>query len=244
MTTRVEKAQAQAEKELRRLAPDLPSGAPDDRFDRENAFQLYATFCGDVERTAHALGIQPVDVCRVADEGAWSERLRAIFALKKSTKPGDLERGLNRAMNFVQAQRMRLFIGRLLKKFSMMDETELDNWLFSTVERHEKGENGATIIERKINTKSISDLAAAMEKCHQMSYAALNDTASERVNRGDEQERETSATELHQQLAQAMGQAAGDQSPRAKLFDEQLKVGQDLQERQQLQAQLDKALDQ
>lgn len=245
--TRVAQAQAKAEQKLRELAPDLPSGGATDRFDRENAFQLYATFCGDVERTAHSLGVQPVDVCRMADEGTWAERLRAIFALKKSTKPGDLERGLNRAMNFVQAQRMRLFIGRLLKKFSMMDETELDNWLFSTVERREgKGDNIAVITERKINTKSISDLAAAMEKCHQMSYAALNDTASERVKRGEDASNEPSATELHQALSDAMAVAAGDKSPRAKLFDEQLQVGQDLQEKreqQELQKQLQTALE-
>ncbi len=241
-TSRVAVAQAKAEEKLRELAPDLPSGSPSDRFDRENAFQLYATFCGDVERTAHALGVTPVDVLRIADEGQWAERLRSIFVLKKSTKPGDLERGLNRAMNFVQAQRMRLFIGRLLKRFSTMDETEMDNWLFTTIERREKA-TGDVLVERKINTKSISDLAAAMEKCHQMSYAALNDTASERVSRGDEAERETSATDVHTALAEAMAAAAGDKSPRAQLFDEQLRTGQELQDRKQLGAELSKALD-
>lgn len=232
-TTRVSKAQVQAEKKLRELAPDLPSGEAQDGFDRENAFQLYATFCGDVERTAHALGVQPVDVLRMADHGNWTEKLRAIFALKKSAKPGDLERGLNRAMNFVQAHRMRLFIGRMLKKFAMMDETALDNWLFSTVERREgKGADAEIILERKVNTKPISDLAAAMEKCHQMSYAALNDTASERVKRGEDASTESSATELHQALAEAMTVAQGDQSPRARLFDEQVKASQDIVEEQ------------
>lgn len=237
MSTRVDKAKVAAEAGIRALVSDLPSGTPEDQFDRESAFQLYANFCGDVERTSHALGLQPIDICRMADEGKWAERLRAIFALKKSVKPGDLERGLNRAMNFVQAQRMRLFIGRLLKRFSTMDEDELNSWLFTTTERIEKA-SGDKLVERKINTKSIADLSAAMEKCHQMSYAALNDTASERVKRGDEAERETSATEVHQALAEAMAVAQGDNSPRAQLFDEQLRNGQELQARKQLNAEL------
>ncbi len=242
--TRADQMKQRAEKAFRAVASDLPAGAPGDSFDIENAFQLYATFAGDVERTAHALGVKPIDVLRLADEGNWSERLRAIFTLKKSTKPGDLERGLNRAMNFVQAHRMRLFIGRMLKKFSMMDENELDDFFFTVTERPDK-QAGGVIVERKINTKAISDLAAAMEKCHQMSYSALNDTASERVNRGDEQERETSATEVHQALAEAMQAAQGDQSPRARLFAEQLKTGEDIRAQQeQAKKQLDTELGQ
>jgi hypothetical protein len=62
------------------------------KFDIEQAFQLYATFCGDVERTAHALNVSPVDVLRTADEERWSERLKSILELKKSARPGDIVR--------------------------------------------------------------------------------------------------------------------------------------------------------
>ena len=39
--------------------------------DREQVFLLFATFAGDVEKTAHAAGIRAVDVLRVADEEGW-----------------------------------------------------------------------------------------------------------------------------------------------------------------------------
>ena len=55
--------------------------------DRENAFLLYATFCGDIERTAHALNVPAVAVLKVADEEGWQTRLGPIIALKKSTRP-------------------------------------------------------------------------------------------------------------------------------------------------------------
>lgn len=212
-----------AEKLIKRAqVPGLPV---DEAFDRENAFMLYANFCGDAERTAHALGVSAVEVLRMADDSAWTERLRAILALKRSTKPGDLERGLNRAMNFVQASRMRLFVGRLLKRFALMTDEELESYCLSSIEKMDKTVGGI-VMERKINMKAFSDLAAAMEKCHLMSYAALNDTTGERTRRGEEAEREVSATEVHQAIADAMARVAEDKSPRAILFDEQIREGQ------------------
>jgi hypothetical protein len=59
--------------------------------DRENAFLLYATFTGDLERTAHALNVRACDVLLMADEEKWNEKLKPILDLKKSTKPGDIE---------------------------------------------------------------------------------------------------------------------------------------------------------
>jgi hypothetical protein len=45
-----------------------------------------------------------------------------------------------------------------------------------------------------------------MEKCHAMSYAALNDTVGERKERGDEPEAHKSAAEMHLNITRAMEQ--------------------------------------
>lgn len=54
--------------------------------DRENAFMLYATFTGDLVRTAASLGVRPMDVLRVAQEEEWDEKLKPILELAKSAK--------------------------------------------------------------------------------------------------------------------------------------------------------------
>jgi hypothetical protein len=191
------------------------------KFDIEQAFQLYATFCGDVERTAHALNVSPVDVLRTADEERWSERLKSILELKKSARPGDIERGINRALNFVQAHKMRLFVERLLKKFSTLTDEELENFCFS-VTTDEDGN-----VNRKLVTRPFADLATAMEKCQALTYQALNDTATERVKR-DEHQDHGSAGSLHAALAEAMSKVRGSQTPRAALFEAQLQQAQDI----------------
>ena len=60
--------------------------------DRENAFLLFATFCGDVERTAGALNISGASVLKMAEDEGWLRKLHGIIELRKSNKPGDVER--------------------------------------------------------------------------------------------------------------------------------------------------------
>ena len=97
-----------------------PEDAQEVVFDREQAFLLYATFCGDLEKTAHALNVRPVEVLRMVDEEGWNERLKAILELKKSGRPGDIERAINRALNFVMAHKFRLFLERVLFRLTGM----------------------------------------------------------------------------------------------------------------------------
>src|SRR5688572_19577276 len=124
--------------------------------DRENAFMLYATFTGDLVRTAASLGVRPMDVLRVAQEEEWDEKLKPILELAKSAKPGDIERAINRALNFVQSHRMRMIIERVIKRLTAMTPEELDEYLFTS----STAKDGSEI--SKLSTRALADLASAL----------------------------------------------------------------------------------
>lgn len=189
----------------------------DIELDREQAFLLYAAFCGDIVRTAHSLDIPEAAVLRMADEEGWQNKLGPILALKKSTRPGDVERGVNRALNFVQAHKMRLFVQRVINRVSSMNDTELNEYLFQ--ETHSK--NGDT--SKKMTTRAIADLAVALEKAQALTYQALNDSAPERAKRKElEGDDNVSAGDLHAQISAGLAAVRASASPRAQLFDAQL----------------------
>lgn len=193
--------------------------------DRENAFLLYAAFTGDLERTAHALGIRTIDVLNIANEDHWGEKLKGILDLKKTGKPGDIERAMNRALNFVQAHRMRLIIERAIRKLSSMTDEELEEYLFTD---QTSGDKPMTV--KRLTTRPLADLAAAIEKCHAMSYAALNDTTQERVKRDNLGKDEVAAGEMHVQMARAMSEAGKSKSIPAQLLDAQLAIAATISE--------------
>lgn len=197
--------------------------------DRENAFLLYATFCGDIVRTAHALGIQPASVLAMVDEEKWNDRLKTILELKKSGKPGDLERAINRALNFVQAHKMRLFLERIISRLSLMNQEEMETYMFpeETLVGLKAEERATRKPQRRLSTRPLADLASALEKVHQLAYQALNDTTSERVKRKEETGSD-SASDLHAKIAAAMGKVGEGASIRAKLFDAQVEHAQSL----------------
>ncbi len=219
----VAQGKKRAERALRALNQDVPgvNGYPDVKFDREQAFVLYATFSGDVEKTAFALGADRLEVIATANAGKWQERLEAIFKLKQIGRPGDIERGINRANNFAQASRMRLFFEKLVHRLYTMTDEELDEYCFSRIETTDKA--GNVTVERKLNTRPFADFASALEKVHSMTYAALGDTAGERTRRaGLEEDRHIDTKDIHAAIADAVSKAAGDASPRALMFEEQL----------------------
>jgi hypothetical protein len=198
-----------------------PEDAQEVVFDREQAFLLYATFCGDLEKTAHALNVRPVEVLRMVDEEGWNERLKAILELKKSGRPGDIERAINRALNFVMAHKFRLFLERVLFRLTGMNETEFEEHLLMS-----QTKEGASF--PKLSTRALADLASAMEKAQAMTYHALNDTAPERVKRKVAEDDSTAGGELHARIAEAMAQVKLSRTPRAALFDAQVSKGNQL----------------
>lgn len=194
-------------------------------FDRGQAFLIYATFTGDIERTAVALNVSPVAVLRVADEENWAEKLKPILELKKSNKPGDMERAINRALNFVQAHKFRMFLERIILRITDMPADEFEKYLLSDAYVNSRG----NVVDSKFNTRALADLASAMEKCHAMTYSALNDTAPERARRKTDTDSQNAA-DFHVKLADAMQKAAASNTPRVKLLEAQILVGDKLRE--------------
>lgn len=186
--------------------------------DRSQAFLVYASFCGDIERTAHALELTPVQVLRVVDEENWTARLKPILELKKSGKPGDLERAMNRALNFVQAHRMRLIVERAIKHFTGMDEQTFSEMMANGTRFTKDGQPALL----KMSTRAIADLASALEKAHAMTYQALGDTSQERMRANAPAQAGDSYADMHAQIAQAMAKAGQSTTPRALLLDAQL----------------------
>jgi len=178
------------------MMPDVVA-APE-RVDDEQLFQLFAIYCGDVKRCALAANLDEATVEAKALVGGWRDKIKILIDLKTSSRPGDGERGINRAVNFVQAHRWRNHLQRVMNKLINMGDEELDEMICSvTVDK-------AGNVSKKLNTRAFADLSSAMEKCHAMSYSALNDTATERRERGDEPDENKTATAVHMNITRAM----------------------------------------
>jgi hypothetical protein len=187
--------------------------------DREQCFLLYACFLGDATKTAHACGLRPTDILKVAEDEGWDSRLKAIIELKKSSKPQDVERAINRAINFTMAHRMRLLVERVLHELAGMTTDQLKQYIFTD----HSPKTGVPF--SKLSTRALADLAVALEKAQALSYLALSDTAADRTRRKESADGEGgSAGELHARIAEAMARVKDSNSPRALLLDAQLEV--------------------
>lgn len=192
-----------------------------DEIDAESAFQVYAQLTGDVEKAAHALGISPAQVIEMASSLGWQERLKTIFELKKSNKPGDVEKAINRAVNFVQAHRYRIVLERITNRLYAMSADELVGEI-TTVSYDKDGNE----VKRVINTRILADLATALEKVQQLTYAALVDTSSDRSKRKAESDDQSdvSLQSIHSVISQAMSDTQN--SVRREEFSQRLKQAQ------------------
>jgi hypothetical protein len=175
--------------------------------------------CGDFERTAHALHVEAAFVFELAREGQWQERLQAILQLKKSKRPGEVERAINRALNFAQAQEMRKLLFRMMQNLAGMTNKELVEFCISTVKT--TNADGTVTEERRLATRPFADLASGLAKVHMMSYYALTDTAAERSKRSQEDPEGPSAAQIDAAIREAIRKAAGPCSTEAKLVAEQ-----------------------
>ncbi len=192
--------------------------------DVDQAFMLYAAFCGDIAKTAHSSGLPREQIEALALEHGWPERIEGLVGLTKGTVPGDVERGINRAINFVQAHRCRLFIEgvmRALAKECVDDKSALDQFTTEKLNRH--GE----IVERQFSARAIADLASAMEKIHWMTYQALNDSPQERAKRVEKPSDDTAQSDIHARIAATLAKMRSN-SPKAQLEDAQVELASHL----------------
>lgn len=209
------------------MDPQMPDPSQIE-LNREQVFLLYATFAGDVVRTAHAAGVRPVDVLKIAEEEGWATKLAPIIELQKSQRPGDVERAINRALNFAQCHRMRLFLEKVLNRVCGMSEEELREYIFTSKDAKTNKEGVVTQPGAKVlSTRALADLATALEKVQAMTYQALQDTANDRSRRKEQTSDDgADAGMLHARIAKAMAEVKSSSTPRAMLFDAQLTLAQ------------------
>lgn len=163
------------------------------KLDVAQIFLCYMAVIGDVPKTAAALDLDPALVEHLAEKHGWKEKVRRISIMSKSEKPGDWERAQNRALNFVQAHRIRQVIDRVILHFQGMDVEALIEALSS---RDARG-------SVHVSSKFFADLTAASERVHQMSYYALGDTVKERESQPKDADGSTPA-QLHAALIAAL----------------------------------------
>ena len=195
----------------------MPAATPNDNLSREDAFLIFATFCGDCVQTGAALGVPPSEVAKIADREGWLDTLRPILDLKSSARPGDVDRAINRAVNFVQAHRFRAVLQRAVSAITDLTDEQLTEKMTLT-----KKDKDGEVISATISAKVWADLSSALEKAHSMTYAALGDSMGDRAKRTEAGGSDSSAADLHTALAAAMAKVSGSTSPVAKVFDVKL----------------------
>lgn len=178
---------------------------------------LYTIFLGDAVKTAHALDVPVTYIVTLAKEQEWDAKVGQLAELRKSDKPGDLERAINRAVNFAQAHRTRQQLERVLKMVEGWSEGELRENLLPPAPIDKKSGR----IGHSFTTRPFADLTASLEKAHMLTYLALGDTAQDRARRKEEtNDSVLAASALHRQIASAMSKL--EISPKEKLLAEQM----------------------
>lgn len=173
------------------------------RVDEAQLFMLFASFSGDIFRTAAAAGIQPEDVTRKAEAGNWLSRIRGLIELKQLDKSGEIERQMSRAINFVQVTKWRMAIDRAIRRLEKMNDTEF----FDELCTRTYYESGA-IKSKAFSAKILADISTAMEKVHWMSYQSVMDAPQDRAGRREKVKDDGPGDEdIHAKIAKAL---AGD----------------------------------
>jgi hypothetical protein len=186
--------------------------------DIADAFVLYTVFLGDAVKTAHALNVSPEAIVNVAEEQGWNEKVGQLAELRKSDKPGDLERAINRAVNFAQAHRTRQQLERAIEMIENWSQEELESNLMMPIVDKKTGS-----ISYNFSARPLADLTAALEKAHTLTYLSLGDTAQDRARRKEETtDSVIAASAMHKQIAEGMAQVGREHSAKTKLLGAQL----------------------
>jgi len=167
------------------------------RTDVAQVFLVFMSLVGDESKTATALDLEPAFIEWLAEQEGWREKVRRISIMSKSEKPGDWERAQNRALNFVQAHRVRILIDKLLHILSKDADEDPQTLLTRLTTTTKDG-------HCNISARFFADITSAMEKIHTLSYYALGDSVGERRDRAAEDGSDVSAAQIHAALLQAL----------------------------------------
>jgi hypothetical protein len=192
--------------------------------DLDQVFMLYATFCGDVAKTAHSTGIPRERVEHLAQQHGWQDKIKEIIELNKGAKPGDMERGINRALNFVQANRFRIWVEKLMRAMVIagtLAEDELD------ILRQKRYNKNGELTTDYVSTRALADLAATLEKIHWMTYEALGDSPQERAKRIEKPADDSAQTDTHARIAAALAKMRANHAA-TQLADAQADMAEEI----------------
>lgn len=195
-----------------RRATQVSNRLNKNNLDVSRCFIVFMTLCGDVQKTAAALDLDPAVVEKLATDEHWHQKISRVSLLSRSGKPGEYEKATNRALNFAQAHRGRLLVDKLLEEFDGLTPEEV---LDKVTTRTAAG-------SINVSARFFCDLMAAMEKAQHLSYLALGDTAGERPDVSTE-EGEVSANQMHTAVIAALNNPACRSQPALKLLQEEQK---------------------
>lgn len=136
---------------------------------KETGFFLYTIACGDLITVARHLNTSVAEVRGLARVGQWEDRVRM---LAKAGQVGDLEpkdfdaaqKELNRAVNYVQAHKLRRVADRLLAELGETEGSLLER--LTTV---------SATGSASYDLKPLADIARVMEISHRLSSNAIGD---------------------------------------------------------------------
>lgn len=137
-------------------------------------FLTYTAFQGDAAKTAVTLDMAIEDVKSLAVSEDWNSKLESLNKLSGDSKEVQVQ--LNRAVNYVQAHRVRSILDRVISQLSLSTGEELVDLL--TV-------SGGEGRSAELKTRALTDLVKAIETAQLMTQRALGDTAAERVPEDD-----------------------------------------------------------
>lgn len=166
--------------------------------DSAQVFLVYMSTVGDVSKTALKCDLDPNVVRELAEHFQWTEKIKRVSLLSKTGRPDDYAKAVNRALNFAQAHMMRSLVQNVLDHLAKMESSELLDTLTTT-------DNKGRIT---YSAKFLSDLAAASEKAHHLSYLALADEVANRGNGESEKEAGISNAALHASVLNALSHPA------------------------------------
>jgi hypothetical protein len=155
---------------VNQLRPVLPPN-----LDYSKVFLTYVSLLGNVEQTAIACELDPLQVSTLARRDNWDVKVKALLLVKEKQGAEAFARELNRTANFVQALRCRNLLDQTLQFFTNQGTTAEGRVSFAQLLTH-RGAKGET----NLSAKNVADLTKAIQTVHQMTYAALGDTAAER----------------------------------------------------------------
>lgn len=163
---------------------DLPAVSPElhfptaetsqQRHELTTVFQTYVACLGNAQRTAAALMLSVDFVEMAAKRESWDDKVKALLALRKESGAEALAREINRVANVVQAVRLRNLIDRVIRRITDSEQCFED----FVSNRSAKSDN--------VTMRNLADLAKACETTHRLTYNALGDSLTERIDRDED----------------------------------------------------------